>query len=336
MKKLFIVGCPRSGTTMVQQGLNRHSAIVIPPETKYFFSFIGHSRRCQRRHLERLQSDLRINLPPLLKRVQSLPEGRAFYEDLARLYVQRLGKQDAVYFGDKTPEHTGHLPRIRRFFPDAKIIFLYRDGRDVALSLTKVPWMSPDLYVNFLVWLYYYRILEGARAGLPANVYFARYEDLVADPDREFGRMLDFLDLPFEPAVTHGFGNREGIPEREFPWKARALERISDSRVGIFRQELLPEQIALLERLGRDALPALGYPFLIGPRQQLSPVFAARVVWNFAKLVYALPWHSIANEFLGRSILCGLDAGFSPRSAASRVSAKLPWGPPLSVRMAKV
>jgi hypothetical protein len=63
MDKLFIVGCPRSGTTMLQQALNRHSQVVIPPETKFFFSFFGHPRRCQLRHIDRLNADLGINLP---------------------------------------------------------------------------------------------------------------------------------------------------------------------------------------------------------------------------------------------------------------------------------
>src|SRR5215831_4421176 len=56
--KFFIVGCPRSGTTMVQQALNRHSQIVIPPETKFFFSFYGHSLAQQARHVRRLNADL--------------------------------------------------------------------------------------------------------------------------------------------------------------------------------------------------------------------------------------------------------------------------------------
>ena len=42
------------------------------------------------------------------------------------------------------------LPRIRELYPDARVVVLYRDGRDVASSLTRVPWMSPNLYVNFL------------------------------------------------------------------------------------------------------------------------------------------------------------------------------------------
>src|SRR5207247_1101665 len=124
---------------MLQQALNRHSKIVIPPETKFFFSFLGHSKRTQLRHLRRLNTDLQIDLPLPPKRIRSTWDAGAFYEQMARLYVERLRRADVVYFGEKTPEHTGQLPRIQAVFPDAKIIFLYRDGRDVALSLTKVP-----------------------------------------------------------------------------------------------------------------------------------------------------------------------------------------------------
>src|SRR5579859_5146877 len=155
MNKLFIIGCPRSGTTMVQQALNRHSQIVIPPETKFFFSFFGHSLRQQRRHLERLNTDLGIALPSPAQPVRSSAEGRAFYDAMAAQYARRLSRSGAVYFGDKTPEHTGYWPRIRELFPEAKVLVVYRDGRDLAVSLSRMPWMSPDPYVGFLVWQYY-------------------------------------------------------------------------------------------------------------------------------------------------------------------------------------
>jgi hypothetical protein len=114
MKKLFIVGCPRSGTTMLQQALNRHSQIVIPPETKFFFNFYGQSRSCQRAHLKRLNADLEIEVPCPPRRVYEPESARTFYDEMAEMYLARLGRADVAYFGDKTPEHTGQLHLCQR------------------------------------------------------------------------------------------------------------------------------------------------------------------------------------------------------------------------------
>src|SRR5580698_9289911 len=99
INKFFILGCPRSGTTMVQQALNRHSAIAIPPETKFFFSFLGHSRHDQRRHIDRINGDLNIHLELPGSGVRSDDAGRAFYEEMASQYVERLEKKHILLFG---------------------------------------------------------------------------------------------------------------------------------------------------------------------------------------------------------------------------------------------
>jgi hypothetical protein len=306
--KFFIVGCPRSGTTMVQQALNRHSQIVIPPETKFFFSFLGHPRKRQARHIVRINTDLGIHLPAPARQVQSADDGRAVYELMARQYVDRQNKRGVVAFGEKTPEHTGLLPRIRELFPDARVVVLYRDGRDVASSLTRVPWMSPSVYVNFLVWLYYCRIIREEQFGGGANLYFARYEDIVANPEKEMAAILQFLDLPYEPAVAWGHGNREGVPEREMSWKGRALQRITSERVRVFENELNEEQIEILERLGKDTLPALGYPLLTDGQRSLSAGFFLHLSYHLARLVYRLPWYSILNELRCRLFSAGSTA----------------------------
>jgi hypothetical protein len=316
MDKFFIVGCPRSGTTMLQQALNRHPQIVIPPETKFFFSFFGHPRRSQARHIDRINADLTIHLPRPEKAVRSVAEGRAYYEDMARQYVARLKKPGVVAFGEKTPEHTGLLPRIRELYPDAKILVISRDGRDVASSLARVPWMSSNVAVNFLVWLYYSRVIQAAlRTGCP-NLYFLRYEDIVAAPRRELAAVLRFLGLRYEPAVAEGFGNREGIPEREDAWKARALEPITAARVGAFREDLTEDQVEILERLGRDALPALGYPLVTDGRGPLSAAFLLRLAYDLSRLVYRLPWQSILKELVCR---CRPEAAPVPAPAPAPV-----------------
>jgi hypothetical protein len=301
MKPFFVVGCPRSGTTMLQQALNRHSQVVIPPETKYFFSFLGHSHRRQLRHVERLEADLRITLPRPAARVSSAAEGRAFYEEMARRYVERLGRDGVTCFGEKTPEHTGHLPLIRRLFPEAKFVAIYRDGRDVAASLSRMPWMTSDVYVNFIVWLYYNRVLRGASERGWPNLYWVRYEDIVADPERELGKVLNFLELPYEPAVAEGCGNREGVPEREYGWKKRALGQITDNRVGSFHRELTASQVAILERLGKNTLCSLGYELTTDGAAALSPRFLLSLALRMSRFVYQLPWQSVINELLSRA-----------------------------------
>lgn len=300
MDKFFIVGCPRSGTTMVQQALNRHSHIAIPPETKFFFSFLGHSRKAQARHIARLNTDLGTHLPEPKAAVRSIDEARAWYETMAGQYVERLGKKGVTCFGEKTPEHTGQLSRIRQLYPKAKIVVLYRDGRDVALSLSRVPWSSPDLYVNFLVWLYYNQVVRNEIESGAPNLYFARYEDIVMAPQVELGGILRFLGLPYEPAVVQGCGNSEGVPRREYAWKKRALQKITSERVSLFRRELTVEQVAALEYLGRRALPALGYPLVTDGRGPLSPTFLPKLAFNVARFVYRLPWRSMLNEALAR------------------------------------
>ena len=164
--------------------------------------------------------------------------------------------------------------------------------------------MPADLYGTFLVWLHYHRLLQDAqRKGYP-DLYFVRYEDVVADPEREFAGMLRFLGLPYEPAVARGWGNKEGIPEREYPWKKRALGRITRDRVGVFRRELSAAQVEVLERLGRHALPSLGYDLLTGGRGPLSPGLLLKLSWSLLRLAYRLPWHAVVHEVFGRSFLC--------------------------------
>jgi hypothetical protein len=180
---------------------------------------------------------------------------------------------------------------------------LYRDGRDVASSLSRMPWMSSDVYVNFLVWLYYSWVVRKSSPPASPQLYYARYEDIVTEPARELGNILHFLDLPYESAVAEGWGNREGIPEREYPWKERALQPITSERVGVFRRELSTAQIEVLERLGRNALPSLGYPLLTDGRRPLSLAFLLSLTRNLSRFVYRLPWQSMMKECFLRACL---------------------------------
>jgi hypothetical protein len=117
MKKFFIVGCPRSGTTPLQQALNRHSQIVIPPETKFFYYFYGKSKAQQLTHLKRINADLQIDLPTPDRRIQTPHEAREFYDRMTRQSLERLGRQDVAWFGKKRLSILATCVPSNRSFP---------------------------------------------------------------------------------------------------------------------------------------------------------------------------------------------------------------------------
>ena len=255
---------------MLQLALSRHSRVAIPPETA-FFTMLKRSRRGQRRHWHCIENDLGIQVDPPSHRIVPGEHAGEHFWRIGRAYLDRLGQPGVTHFGEKSPQHQRRVPAILKTFPEAKLVLIYRDGRDVALSLTKLSWMPKNLYVNFFVWLHYYRIQRCLLQQQTQRIYCVRYEDLVHDPEAELKPLLDFLGLNYEPQVAVGSGNRDGVPNFEMSYKGRALEPISKSRIGIWRRELSHKEITRLERWGGRALRDLHYECTTDCTKRLPP-----------------------------------------------------------------
>ena len=299
LQTFFVVGCPRSGTTLLQQALNRHSRVLIPPETA-FLELPRLGKAARDRHLARIRRDLGVHVP-VPRHLGSCDEIRRFYHELCRAYVEKNHKPGLTHFGEKSPVHLSYLCEIARLFPQAKIILVYRDGRDVALSLTRVPWTSADLYVNFALWLYCYRLQKGGEISLGARLLPVCYEHLASNPEAGFKRILVFLGLRSEPDVWQGCGNLAGIPGWEYPWKSRAAERITNSRIDLWREELGSQEIKVLERWGGRALNELGYALTTDERAPIPWWLFPRVA---CKSLYWLWWRP---RFGDKGLSSGLD-----------------------------
>lgn len=300
MKNLFVVGCGRSGTTMLQQALNRHPRIVIPPETGFFLDFLGHTRKGQQKQLRDINRDLKTDLPPPARRIYRRDDILEFYERLALQYINNTGRKNIEYFGDKSPRHLLCLTRILRLYPKAKIILIYRDGRDVALSLSKVPWGPADLYVNFAIWLRFYRRQQWAMQQPEIDLCCIQYEELVTHPESQLKALSDFLELDYHADMAEGFGNREGVTEREHGWKAGAFEKINPSHIGQWKSALTLQQIEHLERWGGRALTSLRYELnndnaRILPISFFPSLYLKHTTWRIK-----CAWHLMTKELLAK------------------------------------
>ncbi|HEX3917166.1 MAG TPA: sulfotransferase [Caulobacteraceae bacterium] len=190
----FLVGFPRSGTTLLEQVLATHPDIVdlderpvlIDAESE-FLTVSGGVRRLAEIDSARLA-----------------PFRQAYWARVREFGVEPAGK----VFIDKHPLSTIRLPLISKVFPAAKVIFALRDPRDVVLSCFRRSF-------NMNAAMYAFNTLEGAAryydavmtAGevylekLPFAVQRIRYEDLVADFDGQAGALCDFLGVPRTEAL---------------------------------------------------------------------------------------------------------------------------------------
>lgn len=272
-RPIFVLGCPRSGTTLLQLMLHAHPRIAIPPETRFVLtayearnSFGNLRDEASRRALatsivgerKTLFYDLGLNADEVLAEIVDGPPtlGSAL-GTVFRAYARRFGKPR---WGDKRPGYYQYIPALRRMFPDAQIVALIRDGRDCVASLMSMPWFDQDIYAAICTWTEAIESGRRARRWLPADSYFElRYEDLVADPEARLTELCGFLGEDYDPAMAEPHKIAAStIPERK-TWHADTQRRVTRAPSGSWQERLEPWQIALCESAMAGRLRSLGY-----------------------------------------------------------------------------
>src|SRR4051795_10219506 len=123
---------------------------------------------------------------------------RAALEAPYLAYAAQHGKPG---WGDKTPYYIGHIDELRRLFAEARIVNLVRDGRDVALSLLRVPFGPANTWAAAHQWRDAIDAGERAAERLGADLLTVRYEDLVAAPETAIPAVCEFLGIGYRPEM---------------------------------------------------------------------------------------------------------------------------------------
>jgi Sulfotransferase family len=240
-RPIFILGCPRSGTTLLQLMLHAHPRIAIPPETRFVLTSyearntFGDLRREPNRMVlansivrerQTLFYDLGLDADEVFAEIIAGPPTLGSAIGIVfRAYARRFGKPR---WGDKRPGYYQYIPALLRMFPDAQIVHLIRDGRDCVASLLTMPWFKQDIYAAICSWIE--AIDSGRRAArqLPADTYFElSYEDLVADSPGQLAKLCEFLSEQFDPAMTEPHKIAVStIPERQ-TWHADTQQAVT-------------------------------------------------------------------------------------------------------------
>ena len=269
---VFLVGCPRSGTTLLQRILNAHSAVAIAPETHFIRRFWlpratdGHLADTDA--MQRLIDDV-IAMPEFTEmgldtaafRASTTSGERAHRAIFGQLLTMFADRRGACVVGEKTPNHLIYMRTLESWFPGARFIHIVRDPRAVVCSWRDVPWSTGRPVGDAMVWR---RYLATARRRPPLRqgaLTTIRYEELILDTEATVRTVCRFLGLEFEPQMLSFHLKPSDIVNvaRE-PWKAAADRPIQDTSVDRWRSELSPDTVARIEAAVWPEMKRWPYP----------------------------------------------------------------------------
>jgi tetratricopeptide (TPR) repeat protein len=190
---IFIVGMPRTGSTLVEQILASHSAVDATMELPFIEQIVReiHSRA--------------EDLGPYPESIKAFDS--ELFDEFAESYLESaaLYRQQAPRFLDKMPNNFVHIGLIHLMFPNAQFIDVSRHPMDTCLSVFKQRFATGQSFSYSLddlgsYYRGYRRLMQHWTSVLPNNVLQLHYEKLVSSPEAEIRRLLEFCGLAFEEA----------------------------------------------------------------------------------------------------------------------------------------
>lgn len=275
---IFVVGAPRSGTTLFQYMLRSHPNISLPTGESHFFiplfrnekSFGNLSEKENiRKVLEAMYSQsadfLETDLHGIKFDIDRL--STEFYEErrnnigtiIAGLFEKNAIGEGKLRWGDKTPYYVLHMKTLSQVFPGAQFIHLIRDGRDCALSMfeRKHDFGVYNVFFAAKYWEIY--IERGRQMGLELGnkIYHEiRYEDLLQNPASVMRGVCQFINEPYTDSLINFKKSGEA-------GKTPLLQKsIQNSNLEKWRQQMTSRQITLFEGAVGKTLKACNYPLV--------------------------------------------------------------------------
>jgi hypothetical protein len=267
---IFIVGSPRSGSTLLQRMVASHSQIHSHPEPHLItpLAYLGYYDTVDKAPFDHINAAAAFR-----ELAQELPRGEEDYLDALRAYASTIYERvlqptKKRFFADKTPEYATVLPFLQKLYPRARYIVLTRHplavlhsqahsffGGDYAAAHAQNPLLTK--YVPAI-----------GTFMLEKKVPFVhvRYEDVVAEPEREMRRIAEHLGIAFEPGmveygrqehISKSYGDPESVQKHSRPVTDSLETWAADLKA---RPEALEMARELIGGLDPAHLQAWGYP----------------------------------------------------------------------------
>lgn len=340
---VFIVGAPRSGTTLLAAMIGSHSQYAVGPESQFFSKLSAAVLRkaVDDRDWPQLAVDALAGIElagqPVLALFGTSPaKVAAFLKQrppsistmLEALTVPFARERNKPGWGEKTPNHLLNLPLLRQLWPNAWIVRIMRDPRDAALSTCRLPTFSDSFLANLYLWRRWQDAAEPFLSSDKRSVT-VRYESLISHPEAELTRMCRTLGIDYEAGMLEFARNAKNVSSSAETWKKGVSENLTTERMFAWKHSLDPDLRGPAAQVAHEYLAAFDYEHDPAPVRtvtafRLSPAFVERresfFVHQLARNTRWLPCES------AREADYVLEQPEYARFRSPRLLARLAWG----------
>ncbi|HLO51676.1 MAG TPA: sulfotransferase, partial [Kamptonema sp.] len=267
MKRIFLVGAPRSGTTMLQSLLASHPAIISVPESRFFQYLLDD--KYSNALVERLEVFFvdEIRRPEFLNYFSSeqstLEKAQAFVKVLDTLAVE---KNLSIWL-EKTPEHLYFIDYIEELLPEALFIHILRDPVDVIASMYEASRKAPDIWggawsIDWCISRWKDSALISYKNVNKTNHILVKYEQVVEDPKDFLSKLCKFIGINFDESMLNNYKENAKRLSLKATWHEGIERDIKSSKIhkyhSIFKRaeieyilkEIKPTSAGAIEEIG--------------------------------------------------------------------------------------
>ncbi len=271
---IFIVGTERSGSNLLRLILNSHASIFVPhpPHIMMYFHELekGYGDLGQEPNLLRLIEDVgRLiryhiypwEIAPTPEQVLPRVAPRDLFGVFSAYYDLYLDHRGKKRWGCKSTFMIHHADRILDKYPDAQLLWLVRDPRDVAVSSKTSVFNPCHPHLTAKLWREQQQLGYDLEQRLPAgNLLRLRYEDLISQPEEWVHRICQFLNEPFDEQMLRFFETEDAKKGGQLSesW-VNHTRPIMSNNFGKYRKSLRQEEIRWIEAEAWQLMETLGY-----------------------------------------------------------------------------
>jgi len=241
---IFIGGMFKSGTSLLRAMIGNHSMVASGLETYWFDIEWGNLNSAESKERLRMISEFyELSQDKLASLVEDSSCSEAFLTNLMAYWSSVTGKPR---WAEKTPGNVIHIDRIKTYWPDARIVHVVRDPRDIFASMREAgKWDDIKSFMDR--WSAVFNKIESfdkQEILNKENYCEIRYEDLVSDPKSTMKAICEFTELTFEPEIAIFKGKKDdfdkvkSVTGKESTTLARLAKPISTDRLGIWKTVL--------------------------------------------------------------------------------------------------